>query len=161
MYKSYLNNTTLPRGLRNNNPGNLIRTSIAWDGKVALYNNPDSKFEQFIELRYGLRALMRDIISDFKDGSDTVRKLISEFAPAHENNTIAYINSVSQMLGITADTQINNLTAVQLIAFCKAIVRVENGASFDSYITDADYSDAYAILGINLGTIVKKKKKLY
>ena len=39
MEKSYLNNSALPRGLRNNNPGNLVQTSIAWLGKVPLSQN--------------------------------------------------------------------------------------------------------------------------
>ena len=159
MPKSYLNQAGLPRGLRNNNPGNLRRTSIAWDGKIPFAQSKDASFEQFVELRYGIRALMKDIISDFKDGSDTIRSLISEFAPPHENNTIAYINSVAQSMGIGADTVIANLSQIQLKVFCKAIVKVENGAAFDNYITDSDYNDALAILGVNLGTIVKKKKK--
>ena len=58
MAKSYLNRTDLPRGIRNNNPGNLIYTTIAWEGKISYANNRDwsgtptnivKKFEQFKE----------------------------------------------------------------------------------------------------------------
>ncbi len=158
-YKSYLNKPGLPRGIRNNNPGNLRRSANAWQGKIPYTQSADASFEQFIELRYGVRALMRDIISDFKGGSDTIRLLISEFAPPTENNTIAYINSVSQGMGIGPDAVINNLSQIQLKVLCKAIIKVENGAVYDSYVSDSDYNDALAILGLDLGGIVKKKKK--
>lgn len=35
--------TDHPRGIRNNNPANLIKTSIPWNGKLA--NNTDGRFE--------------------------------------------------------------------------------------------------------------------
>ncbi|WP_130736738.1 structural protein [Flavobacterium sp. J27] len=147
MEKSYLNNGTLPRGLRNNNPGNLVQTSITWLGKVPLSQNTDSRFEQFYELRYGIRALMRDIISDVKKGKTTVTGLITEFAPAFENNTTAYINSVIASVGSNI---IGELTQEKLIALCKAIVLVENGAIVKQYIDDSDYQKALDILGITL-----------
>lgn len=156
--KSYLNNTALPRGLRNNNPGNLVRTSIAWEGKIPHSQNPDSYFEQFTHLPYGIRALMRDIISDYEKGKDTVTELISEFAPAFENNTAAYINTVAIYTGLGANEQINGLTKPVLIGLCKAIVLVENGAGFNQYVTNTEYEQAFAILGKPLPGVLKKKK---
>lgn len=147
MQKSYLNNSSLPRGLRNNNPGNLVQTSIAWLGKVPLSQNTDSRFEQFYELRYGIRALMRDIITDYKKGKNTVSAIISEFAPEFENNTTAYINSVIASVGSNI---IEELTQEKLIAICKAIVLVENGTVVNRYIDDSDYKNALSILGITL-----------
>jgi hypothetical protein len=155
MYKSYLNRADLPRGLRNNNPGNLVKTSIPWDGKIPLANNKDPRFEQFIELRYGIRAKMRDLITDINKGNNTVTGLIKEFAPDFENNTAAYIATVVKMTGLSAFSRID-LTEETLIALCKAISFVENGASFTKYVTDDDYKDAIAILGIKL----PKKKAL-
>ncbi|MBF03231.1 MAG: hypothetical protein CMP76_08040 [Flavobacterium sp.] len=147
MGKSYLNNSNLPRGLINNNPGNLVQTSIAWLGKVPLSQNTDSRFEQFYELRYGIRALMRDIISDYKKGKNTVVSLITEFAPEFENNTTVYINSVIASVGSNI---IGDLTQEKLIAICKAIVLVENGTVVNQYIDDSDYNQALSILGITL-----------
>ena len=46
--------TSLPRGLRNNNPLNIRRSSQPWRGKVA--NPTDKDFEQFISMEDGLRA---------------------------------------------------------------------------------------------------------
>lgn len=147
-YTSYLGQGNLPRGIRNNNPGNLVITSINWNGKIPVYQNTDGKFEQFIELRYGIRALMRDIYNDFtKKGLKTVTSLISEFAPAFENNTSSYINSVVASVG---SNLIGELTQEKMIALCKAIIKVENGSNYFSYIKDKDYNDAIAILGISL-----------
>lgn len=157
MFTSYLNNTSLPRGIRNNNPGNLILTSTKWNGKVPNEINNDwegnpnnvvNEFEQFVELRYGIRALMRDIYNDYsRKGKTTVTALISEFAPAFENNTASYINTVVKMIGSNI---IGELTQEKMIALCKAIILVENGSGYSKYISDKDYNDAMAILGIPL-----------
>lgn len=156
MGKSYLNNAALPRGLRNNNPGNLVRSSIAWQGKVPHSQSRDTRFEQFTELRWGIRALMLDLINDFNEGKRTVKSLISEFAPAFENNTAAYIANVAAMVGVGATQAIPVMTREILLGFCKAIVFVENGSAFNGYVTDADYQEAYAVLGRTLPTTKKK-----
>ncbi|AXG72939.1 structural protein [Flavobacterium arcticum] len=148
MPKSYLNRTELARGLRNNNPGNLIRTSIAWEGKIPHSNSADAKFEQFYELRYGIRAMMRNLITHINKGTNTIEKLISKYAPSFENNTTAYINSVVSALGIPKTATLD-LSEETIIALCKIIAMIENGN--DSYaITNQDYKDAIAILGIPL-----------
>lgn len=157
MSKSFLNNNTLARGLRNNNPGNIRVSSSAWYGKIPYTNNKDwsgtpanvvRSFEQFNELRYGLRALMVLLNNYyFKNGLKTVRSIITKYAPAFENHTEAYINSVIDSVGSNA---IPELTEDILIKLAKAIVKVENGNSFTSYVTDADYKEALAISGLRL-----------
>lgn len=156
MAKSYLNRNDLPRGIRNNNPGNLVYTGLDWKGKLSYAQNKDwsgmptnvvKHFEQFIELRYGIRALMRDVYNDYKKGLTSVSSLINEFAPDFENNTAAYVNSVINSIG---GNLIGELTEDKMIAICKAIILVENGKSYSGYISDQDYKDAIAILGIPL-----------
>lgn len=152
---NYLNNPNVPRGIRNNNPGNLIRTKDNWEGKIPFSQSKDTRFEQFKEMRYGIRAMMKDIIGDIKEGSDTVSKLIHEYAPTFENNTTGYIATVTKMIGIGLTSKID-LSEETIIGLCKAIVFVENGSSFASYVTDQDYKDAVAILGIPLKKKVVK-----
>ncbi|CAM3968712.1 hypothetical protein FLCU109888_11550 [Flavobacterium cucumis] len=148
MFTSYLNNPSLPRGIRNNNPGNLVRSANAWIGKIPYEQSLDSRFEQFTQLRYGLRALMRDIYNDYsRKGKKTVTEIISEFAPNFENNTTAYISTVIKMIGSNI---IGELTQEKMIALSKAIILVENGSAYAKYISDKDYNDAIAILGIPL-----------
>lgn len=134
MAKSFLNQAAYPRGLRNNNPGNLIRTSDAWQGKIPFSQSKDTKFEQFYELRYGVRALMININSQFKKGINTVREIITKYAPPHENNTEQYIIGVCQALGV-GDSEALVLTEEILMALCKAIVKIEIGASYAQFIT--------------------------
>lgn len=113
------------RGIRNNNPGNLVKTKDAWKGKVPHANNTDGRFEQFISPEYGIRAMFIDIKGDInKRKQNTIRKLITSYAPKFENNTAAYIAVVSKAIGKGADTV---LTANDYFPLIKAIIQHENG----------------------------------
>ena len=151
MAKSFLGQTGLPVGIQNNNPGNLVKTAIAWEGKIPHAQNTSSRFEQFINIEYGIRALMRDIITDYSRGLTTVNELINEFAPPHENNTASYVAFVSNAIGISSTAQIT-LTKEALIAICQAIVIMENGQIARTILSDNDYENAYKILGKTLPT---------
>lgn len=150
MATSYLGRKDLPRGLRNNNPGNLIQTNIKWKGK--LNNSTDSRFEQFIDLKHGLRALYRQINSDVNKRQLNLSKLISKYAPAHENNTKAYIQFVAQATGINPYASID-LNDENLKTIAKAIVSMENGSQYAHLISENDYNEAFSILGL----AIKKK----
>ena len=155
MPKSYLNNTSLPRGLRNNNPGNIrLVQSNNWNGKISFAQNRDysgsptnivKEFEQFSSLKYGIRAKLVLIYNHITKGKNTIEKLIHVYAPPFENDTIMYINSVAKALKINKNSNIE-LTGENLIALAKAISTVENGKAYDNYITDKDYQEALAIL---------------
>lgn len=149
---SYLNNLSVSRGIRNHNPGNLVYTpNNAWLGKIPYAQNKDANkhFEQFTEMKFGVRAMMRDIISDIKKGKNTIATFIHEYAPKFENNTSNYITVVSKLSGIAPNAVID-LTEKNIIGLCKAMVIMENGTTAAKYVTDADYSAAVAILGIEL-----------
>jgi len=149
MGKSFLNNNDYPRGIRNNNPGNIILTNENWLGKVPNSQNTDGHFEQFTEIRYGIRAMMRNIISKVNKGNNTVTDLISVLSPAFENDTAGYVATVANTLGISPTIAIE-LSQESLIAICKIIVTVENGQQYSKLITNSDYRDAIAILGVPL-----------
>lgn len=118
--------TSKKRGIRNNNPGNLIITRIKWFGKKRLVDNTDGKFEQFIAPHWGIRALAMDLRNDItKGGLDTVTKLITEFAPESDNNhTDKYIDFVSDKINKDKDSKISPDDLINLIP---AIIRFENG----------------------------------
>src|ERR1700743_661562 len=102
----YRGQTSLPRGIRNNNPGN-IRAGIAWQGAVG--SDPD--FVIFADDTWGLRALAKDLMTKItKDGLDTINAIITQYAPASENNTAAYIAAVAADSGIDANTQLGTDT---------------------------------------------------
>ena len=45
---------SLPRGLRNNNPGNIRNSSTVWVGEIT--PSKDKSFKQFKSMAYGYRA---------------------------------------------------------------------------------------------------------
>lgn len=142
--KNFLNDLTKVRGLRNNNPGNLIKTAIDWQGKIT--KSADAKFEQFQNLTFGIRACLKDIIHDINKGKNTVRKLISEYAPPNENNTNAYIASVASSLGVGADSVLKSINASFLLKVARAIFKVELGSQH-VLVEDSDIKAAIKLLG--------------
>jgi hypothetical protein len=147
MSKSFLNNHT-SRGLRNNNPANLKLTSIAWQGKIPNSENKDTDktFEQFKELKYGIRAMFKDLINDISKGKNTVKKLISEFAPPSENDTKSYIKKVCSSIGVAENDKITKVNRSFLLLLARAILTVELG-KHNKEVTDADLNEGIDILG--------------
>lgn len=94
----------IPRGIRNNNPLN-IRIGNKWKGLKT--PNTDGAFDQFISVYWGYRAafvILRNYIKKHK--CNTVRKIISRFAPSNENNTAAYIKTVCKKTGYKPDQEL-------------------------------------------------------
>ena len=116
-----------PRGIRNNNPGN-IRWGENWLGLKQDGKEQDPSFCVFISAVYGIRALAR-LLQNYQriHGLDTPRKIISRYAPPNENQTQAYIQSVAAQLGITPDGKVDLTEIGTLTVFVKAIIRHENG----------------------------------
>jgi hypothetical protein len=118
--------TMLPRGIRNNNPGNLRKNGIPWKGLAPESEQTDPDFYVFTAPHYGIRAMGRDLTKDYNiDGQRTIAALISEYAPGSENNTWAYINAVSREIG----KQPNELLYLDedLPYLVAAIIKHENG----------------------------------
>lgn len=114
----------LPRGIRNNNPGNIRDFGIAWRGLVG---RDDAKYAIFDTPINGIRAMVIDIRTGFvRDGEDTVREIISEWSPEADNNpTSNYIAFVANALGVSADTPLSFERDIE--ALVKAIIQFENG----------------------------------
>lgn len=131
-----------PRGIRNNNPGNLIFTNINWTGKLPKEQNKDRRFEMFIAPEYGIRAMIKDIKNDLEKGKNTVPALMTEYAPRFENNTDAYIQTVCKDLKVSATAKLLP-TKNTLRLLVHSISRVENGGNF---ITNELFDKAYAMI---------------
>ncbi len=118
--------TSTPRGIRNNNPGNLRKTNDPWQG-LSQHQN-DAAFFQFDNAIYGIRALARVLINyQDKHGLRSVTQIISRWAPPSENQTGDYINAVCQRTGFAANTQLDLHTEANLLPLVEAIIRHENG----------------------------------
>lgn len=132
----------LPRGIRNNNPGN-IRHGANWQGLNPNGRNIDSAFCVFESPVFGIRALAKVLINYKKiHGLNTVRQIVSRYAPPNENQTKAYIKSVAKQLEVYPDTKINIEERGVLTVFIKAVIRMENGIQ--------PYSDEVIQEGIDL-----------
>ncbi len=134
-------NASLPRGLRNNNPGNLVQSKLAWTGKVS--NPTDSRFEQFTSQYYGTRALVKNLLDYRKKGFSTVQGIINRWAPPVENNTSAYVKGVAAALRVAPTAVIAN-SATVYADLAWSIACHENGkAAMDKHYPYARfYADA-------------------
>lgn len=114
---------TGPRGIRNHNPGNLRRNGVAWQGLAR--EQTDREFYQFQSPFWGLRAMARVLVTYRARGEDTVREIVSRYAPPSENNTGAYVAAVSNSAGVGADQRIPS--PAHWLAVMTAMIRHENG----------------------------------
>lgn len=130
--------TNNPRGIRNNNPGNLKISGSAWQGKIPVSQNTDGTFEQFQSFAYGTRALIKLLKNYIAGGHNTIEKIIIRYDLGNPN----YITFVSTKTGIPP-TQTVTDTKSTLKAICKAIVQFENGQDF---LTDARFEAGYSLL---------------
>jgi len=118
-------NKDLPRGIRNNNAGN-IRKGIAWQGMASI--QPDASFITFIAPEYGLRAIAR-ILRTYQEkyGLNTIRQVITRWAPPSENNTNAYVAAVAAHVGASPDAPLDFTKQSVVVPMMEAITRHENG----------------------------------
>lgn len=92
----------MSRGLRNNNPGNIRHDGTCWQGERV--PSTDRAFKQFTSMAYGYRAMFKLLTNYARlHGCQTIRKIISRWAPPSENDTAAYIATVSRLTGIAPD----------------------------------------------------------
>lgn len=127
----------LPRGIRNNNPLN-IRIGNTWVGEVT--SPTDHEFEQFVEMKYGVRAafiILRNYIKRHKQ--DTISKIIARWAPANENNTAKYIKTVSERSMIPTKERLSFENMPQMVKLFQAMCYVENGREIDEEAIIAGY----------------------
>lgn len=115
----------IPRGIRNNNPGNIRKSASRWKGKVP---GSDSAFETFSSMAYGYRALIRLLQNYQKEYRlMSLRQLLSRWAPESENDTSSYIRHMTMLTGFAADERIDMRNRDTAIRVAAAISKVENG----------------------------------
>lgn len=116
----------MSRGLRNNNPGNIRHDGTRWQGERV--PSTDRAFKQFTSMAYGYRAMFKLLTNYARlHGCQTIRKIISRWAPPSENDTAAYIATVSRLTGIAPDQTIDIASHDQMCSLVAAMSQVENG----------------------------------
>ena len=137
-HKSFLNEKNLPRGVRNNNIGNITKTNINWMGKIK--NGTDAHFEQFISIPFGIRALIKNIRTEISRGK-TLKEFTYRYAPPSENNTAAYLNALENATGMKPDDKLKDDKAL-IKALVFAIGVKENGKN---YTDNTDFEQGYEL----------------
>lgn len=140
-----------PRGIRNHNPGNIRRSKDPWQGLAA--QQTDKDFLTFEAPKWGIRALARTLITyQDRHGLNTVRGIISRWAPPNENNTLAYVRAVAAAVGVGPDDVIDLQHYEILRPMVVAIIKHENGMQ--------PYSAAQIDAGLVLAGVVGKPKPI-
>ncbi|WP_019091578.1 hypothetical protein [Komagataeibacter europaeus] len=118
-------NAGTPRGIRNNNPGNLDFVGQA--GAHLETGVPDPRFAAFPTMGDGIRALRDQLARYGARGLDTVAAIIGVYAPARENATATYIAALCAQLHVAADTALDLNDPATMRQMICGITRMENG----------------------------------
>jgi hypothetical protein len=115
--------STLPRGIRNNNPGNILGT-ISWYGMTgtdeagyAIFNSPEN----------GIRAMAVNLTTYMTVRKlNTIVQIINRWAPPADNPTREYVDFVSQQTGFAPSEPLQH-SVDTVKALVLAIIHFENG----------------------------------
>ncbi len=142
-----INFSTSSRGIRNHNPGN-IEVGEKWRGVASTkdllpHQEGEARFVVFERPEFGVRAITK-IIQTYrvKYGLNTVRGIINRWAPPIENDTDAYVEFVSEFMGVDPDKTLDTSNVSVLNPLITAIIRHEN--------TEQPYSETTILTGISL-----------
>lgn len=130
----------MPRGIRNNNAGN-IRATGNWQEWQGAIGKDEQGFIIFDTPENGLRAMAR-ILRNYRDlyQINTVEGIINRWAPPVENDTGSYIEHVASAIGIDKNKPLETFDYPALMA---VITRHENGQQ--------PYSDNQLMTGFERG----------
>ncbi|WP_368525100.1 hypothetical protein [Enterobacter asburiae] len=130
-----------PRGIRNNNPGNL---NYAGQAGATLEGGEGGRFAVFESMQHGIAALYKQLQIYFKKGINTLSSIVKTYAPASDNNNVdAYISALTKATGKGANEVLDSGDTATIARLMKGIVDHENGKG---YISSSDIMG-----GIQLG----------
>lgn len=118
---------SIPRNMRNNNPLNIRKSSIKWEGLAD--EQKDKSFATFVSPEYGYRAAFK-ILKTYSSKYHlvTLHDIISRWAPPSENDTEAYIKFVGGKIDKEPHSVITPLDRPLLI---KYMTQMEGGTPGD------------------------------
>jgi hypothetical protein len=150
-----------PRGIRNNNPGN-IEKGASWKGLAPVQT--DERFATFVSPEYGIRAIVVTLLTYHRsrkaaDGSpiDTLREVVQRWAPAFENNVDAYVGHLDELHPATADQVLDLTTYANMAPLVLGIIQHENGRRAGPH-GGRWYTQEQIDEGLRLAGIVKPAK---
>lgn len=123
--QSQTGSSTEPRGIRNNNPGNL---NFVGQRGATLEGGANGRFARWQTAHEGLQALANQLRLYSDRGLDSVRKVINTYAPSSENDTSAYIDQLAMFMGIDPDEAFDvKSDPAALAMLMQGIIKHENG----------------------------------
>lgn len=117
--------SSLPRGLRNNNPGNIEDGAFA--RSMPGYTGSDGRFATFATLDDGGHAMQQLLGNYGAKGLNTVQSIVNRWAPPGENDPSSYAGTVAKHLGIGPHDPIDTTNPQVLAKLSSAMAQVENG----------------------------------
>lgn len=118
----------LPRGVRNNNPGNVEHNpDNNWIGLADPVS--DGRYCRFNHPQYGIRAMLWTMLTyQTKYRFKTITQIIERYAPRQDKNaTTAYIAHVSKRAGVKPNQAISLREFETAVAVVTAMIEFENG----------------------------------
>lgn len=144
----------LPRGLRNNNLGNMRPRpadvsafdaegkligelpDTVWDGVVGLDVGPSGPYLIFGRVESSVRAIGKQLMHYQSRGMNTIEQIINTWAPPEDNNpTPAYVRAIEGRLGIVPNAQISTRDPKTLFELIQGIIVEENGTVVFSHVS--------------------------
>lgn len=117
---------SLPRGVRNRNPGNIEDGDFA--RSLPGYKGSDGRFAIFDSMDSGTKAQARLLGSYGQRGINTVEGVVNRWAPKAENNTDAYVGFVAEKLGVDPRQPLDMADERVLTSLAEVMAEHENGA---------------------------------
>ena len=131
-----------PRGIRNNNPLNMVRTRRSkWVGMRP--QQTDKMFCQFTSMAFGVRAAFIQLKKYWAEKHlRTISKIVRLWCPDSEKIMMVYENAVSAYTGIPKDDPLPRPSDdyITWSRIFNAMCRVENGCSLASDDITLGYS---------------------
>ena len=136
-----INSLSKPRGIRNNNPGNL---NYAGQAGATKEGGDKGRFAVFSSMAEGIAALYRQLQLYFKRGINTIADIVKKYAPSSDgNNEGAYISQLTKATGKSADEKLDSNDMGTIFSLMRGIINHENGAGH--------VADEEIMSGINAG----------
>lgn len=146
--KSFLNDATKGRNVRNNNPGNLRDSPEKWRGQIPSVTDADGSFKQFSSWIWGVRALVK-LLKNYitVNGRDTIREIVAAYAPQGDgNNHEATYRAILRKYTGKTDDEVLTVSKELLWQLSQGVFYMESEINDRNLYTRADFETAYNLI---------------
>jgi hypothetical protein len=138
-----------PRGIRNNNPGNL---NYAGQEGATKEGGENGRFAVFSSMRDGISALHRQIQLYLQRGVNTIESIVNKYAPSSDGNNVqSYIQQLVGATGKGANETLSGDDQGMVFKLIRGIINHENGKG---YVSDQDI-----LGGIQVGSVATSMRQ--